>query len=275
MSEKKIKYKGKGQADRLINQHERSGGVDGIFGDKAKLHDASIDAVAEKVFFYLKSKYPELNFRRRSSLSKEEINNKLQSIDSRLGKTLFVKNSHIMPDGGITEVQDKDGNWRIILVGESKHQGNDIEKIKAGIKQGKNKDQDLMVAGNAIERVHKNILEIRNMMTDEHHFPYVIFLQGTNFATKTEFVEDKLGRKIKIGHDIGSLNRIDRVTASNFGMEINTNHCKNIEVNGRLLQAASLYFQCAQWTFDLMFKVMVEISETSLSVLHSRDQISL
>lgn len=274
-NKKKVNYSGKGQAQRLIDQHEKSGGVDGIFGDNAKKHDASIDGVAEKVLYYLKNKYPNLNFRRRSSLSKEEINQKLQSIDPRLGKTLFVKNSHIMPDGGVTEVQDNDANWRIILVGESKHQGNDIEKIKAGVKQGKNKDQDLMVAGNAIERVHKNILEIRNMMTDEHHFPYVIFLQGTNFATKTEFVEDSLGRKIKIGHDVGSLNRIDRVTASNFGMEINTNHCKNIEINGRLLQSASLYFQCAPWSADSMYQIMVEVSETSLSVLSSRGQISL
>ena len=41
-----------------------------------------------------------------------------------------------------------------------------------------------MVAGNAIERVYKNINEIRNFMLDEYHFPYVVFLQGSNFATR-------------------------------------------------------------------------------------------
>ena len=50
-----------------------------------------------------------------------------------------------------------------------------LKKIKAGIKQGKNKDSDFMAAGNAIERVHKNILEFRNLMIDEDHFPYVVF----------------------------------------------------------------------------------------------------
>jgi len=64
---------------------------------------------------------------------------------------------------------------KVLLVCESKHQGNDLEKIRAGIKQGKNKDADLMVAGNAIERVHKNILEFRNYMLDEIHFPYIVF----------------------------------------------------------------------------------------------------
>ncbi len=150
---------------------------------------------------------------------------------------------------------------------ESKHQGNDIEKIKSGIKQGKNKDQDLMVAGNAIERVHKNILEIRNIMTNENHFPYVVFLQGTNFATKVHYVKNPEGRRIKIAHNIGSLNRIDRVTASNYGMDINTNHCKNIEVNNYKLQAASLYFQCTPWSPKIMERIMLDIAETSLEIL--------
>lgn len=49
----------------------------------------------------------------------------------------------------------------------------------------KNNDQDLMAAGNAIERSHKNISEIANLMLAESHFPYVLFLEGSNFLTKT------------------------------------------------------------------------------------------
>ena len=95
----------------------------------------------------------------------------MREIDSDLGKVLFVQNSGIKPDGGIIEVLDSTGKYRIVLVSESKHQGNDVEKIKAGIKQGKKKDQDLMVAGNAIERVHKNIQEFRNLMRTSNIFP--------------------------------------------------------------------------------------------------------
>lgn len=272
---KKIKYSGKGQASRLIKQHEESGGVEGIFGDDAKRHNASINKVSEAVLATLREKFPKLEFRKRETISKEEINKKLRSIDARLGKTLFVKNSNIKPDGGALEVKDENNVWRIILVGESKHQGNDVEKILAGVKQGKNKNQDLMVAGNAIERVHKNILEIRNMMLDESHFPYVVFLQGTNFAIETKIVKDPTGREIKICHDVGSLNRIDRVTASSYGMEINTNHCKCIEVHNQKIQAASLYFQCDEWSEDAMFAIMIEIAETSLRVLESSGLVSL
>ncbi len=276
MAEKtKTKYTGKGQASRLIEQHEKSGGVEGIFGEDAKRHDSSISDVAKQLLVLLHEKYPHLDFRRRETITKQEIHSKLQSIDKRLGKTLFVKASNIQPDGGIIEVKDANNNWRVLLVGESKHQGNDIEKIIAGIKQGKKKDQDLMVAGNAIERVHKNILEIRNMMIDEHHFPYVVFLQGTNFATETKIVADPTGRNITISHVAGGLNRIDRVTASNFGMEINTNHCKNIEVKGQRLQVASLYFQCDAWSSDAMLKIMSEIAGTSLEVLASHGSLTL
>ena len=45
-----------------------------------------------------------------------------------------------------------------------------------------------MAAGNAIERSHKNIAEIANFMLKESHFPYVLFLGGSNFLTETVIV---------------------------------------------------------------------------------------
>ncbi len=166
---------------------------------------------------------------------------------------------------------DSAGKYRVVLVSESKHQGNDIEKIKAGIKQGKNKDSDLMVAGNAIERVHKNIQEFRNLMLDEQHFPYVVFLQGSNFATSTFFVDAPDGRKVRISHDAGNLNRIDRITASSFGMEINQIYCRNrlieLEGNMQMLQAASLYFQGEPWAADDMARILWDVAAISLKAL--------
>ena len=265
------KLKGKGQATRLGKQHELAGGPLGIFGKEAQKHDLSIREVSEMILKTLKVTYPNLTFRIRSTLTKNEIHAKLASLNPKLGQVLFVNKSSIKPDGGIIEVEDKQSNWRVILVGESKHQGNDVEKIEAGIKQGKNKDADLMVAGNAIERVHKNILEIRNFMLHEAHFPYVVFLQGSNFSTEAFFVKTPNGRKIKIAHDNGALNRIDRVTASNFGMEINKNYCRNIFVKcgkrEQMLQVASLYFQCPPWTTKSMLAIMWDVAVTSLEVL--------
>lgn len=82
---------------------------------------------------------------------KTEINESLKKIDSCLGGTIYVENSKIKPDGGILEVLDDNGKWRVVLVSEAKYQGKDIENIKKGKLVGKFNDQDCMVAGNAIE----------------------------------------------------------------------------------------------------------------------------
>jgi type II restriction enzyme len=262
----------KGQTKRLTTQHISSGGATGIFGEDAQTHEHSVSNASLNLFEQLQQKYPRYKFRFRQTIYKKEINEKLNSIDERLGKTLFVKESKIKPDGGIIEVQDKNKKWRVVLVSEAKFQGKDVENIRAGILVGKKKNQDLMVAGNAIERVYKNINEIRNLMLDEYHFPYVVFLQGSNFATKTIQVFRPDGRFVDIRHDSGAMNRIDRVTAANYCMEINCNYCKNIFIGHNnssiMLQAASIYARCEPWNEDEMQIIMMEIAKTSLDTLN-------
>lgn len=262
----------KGQAKRLTRQHISLGGASGIFGEEAQVHDNAVGNASKKVFELLGKKYPQYQFRFRQEIRKQEINDKLNSIDNRLGKTLFVRESGIKPDGGIIEVQDKDKNWRVVLVSEAKFQGKDVENIKAGVLVGKNKNQDLMVAGNAIERVYKNINEIRNFMLDECHFPYAVFLQGSNFATETVQVFKPDGSFVEIRHDSGAMNRIDRVTAANYCMKINQNYCKNIFIahnnSSIMLQAASIFARCDAWKRDEMQQIMMDISDTSIGILN-------
>ena len=165
----------KNQTNRLSKQHKKSKGPKGIFGESAQKHDVSVKDVSIFTFEALRKNFAKLEFRYRDKLKKSEINKKLNDVDARLGVTIFVEKSEIKPDGGIIEVKDREGKWRIVLVSEAKHQGKDIENISKGILVGKDKNQDTMVAGNAIERSHKNINEIRNIMVDEKHFPYVLF----------------------------------------------------------------------------------------------------
>ena len=206
---------------------------------------------------------------------KEEINEALKKIDPELGQTLFVPNSSIIPDGGIVEVKDDNGKWRVVLVSEAKHQGKDIENIKAGKLVGKKDNQDIMAAGNAIERSHKNIAEIANLMLAEAHFPYVLFLEGSNFLTETISVKRPDGRVVKLEYNSGMLNRLDRLTAANYGMPINTNLCKNkfIKHNDKtiMLQATSIYTQGSGegWNAEKMLEIMLDISRTSLKMLGS------
>ncbi|WP_417468237.1 EcoRI family type II restriction endonuclease [Maricaulis sp.] len=268
---KNVEVRGKGQALRLGIQQALGGGPLTIFGAAAQSHDLAIRDVAAGVLLKLADDFPNLEFRLRTSLSKKEINKKLQSFDRSLGQTLFVASANIRPDGGITEVLDRDGKWRVILVGESKHQGNDVEKIKAGVLQGVSKNQDFMVAGNAIERMHKNVVELRNFMLDEKYFPYVVFLQGSNFATESFDVTRPDGRVVKVVHDVGSLNRIDRVTASSFSRPINENYCENIIVKAggleHRLQIASLFCKAAPWKPKEMAEAMLDVATTSIRVL--------
>jgi len=145
--------------------------------------------------------------------------------------------------------------------------------IREGKLVGKHNDQDIMAAGNAIERAHKNISEIANFMLADNHFPYFLFLQGANFLTENVTVERPDGRKVVLTYNSGELNRLDRLSAANYGMPINTNLCKNKFVKRKdsclMLQAASIYTQGngQNWNEEDMGMIMLEIAETSLRML--------
>jgi len=265
----------KNQSKRLTDQHKESKGVVGIFGDEAKSHDITVGEISHFVIEQLGKEFPQLSFQYRTSIRKEEINEALKKVDPELGQTLFVANSSIIPDGWIIEVKDDNGNWRVVLVSEAKHQGKDIENIKKGEQVGTGKNQDLMAAGNAIERSHKNISEIANFMLSESHFPYVLFLEGSNFLTETISIKRPDGRVVTLEYNSGMLNRLDRLTSANYGMPINTNLCKNKFVKHKdktiMLQATSIYTQGngEKWDGKEMFEIMLEISKTSLQILGS------
>lgn len=265
----------KNQSNRLTAQQKALEGVVGIFGDDAKLHDLTVGQLAIITMAILGNKFPQLTFRHRNNISKKEINKALKKIDKELGQTIFVSNATIVPDGGILEVKDDNDTWRVILVTEAKYQGKDIENIRNGKSVGKNNDQDLMVAGNAIERSHKNISEIANLMLGENHFPYVLFLEGSNFLTESVTIKRPDGRSVVLEYNSGVLNRLDRLTAANYGMPINTNLCKNkfVPHNDKMimLQAASIYTQGngERWDRKRMIEIMEDIAMTSLQVLGS------
>lgn len=263
----------KNQSSRLTIQHKLSEGVVGIFGEKAKIHDLSVSDISQIVLKELSDTYAELEFRYRKKIYKSEIHNKLQQIDDYLGQSLFVENASIMPDGGIIEVKDDNDEWRVVLVSEAKYQGKDIDNIESGTLVGKNNDQHLMAAGNAIERSHKNISEISNYMLSEAHFPYVIFLEGSNFLMETIKVKRPDGIEVVLDYTSGMLNRLDRLSAANYGMPFNVNLCKNRYVShgdkAIMLQAASMYTtgDGSKWERSKMLEILLETAETSMQML--------
>lgn len=265
----------KHQSDRLTAQQKEGQGPITIFHKDAQIHDKEVGNTSLFVIKQLEYEFPMLTFRYRKDLTKKEINESLQKVDTCLGQTLFFENAKIIPDGGLIEVQDDNKNWRVVLVSEAKHQGKDIENIKAGQLVGKNSDQDTMLAGNAIERAYKNINEIANYMLSERYFPYVLFLEGSNFLTQNVTVTRPDGRQVTLIYNDGTLNRLDRLTAANYGMPINTNLCVNkfVKCNGAtiMLQAASIYTKGdgGHWNDKDMIMVMLDVARTSLKMLGS------
>lgn len=269
----KITYEGKGQVSRLSQQHTQAGGVSGIFGLDARSHDLSTKQATILVQKMLMEQFPQLNFRIRKILQKSEIHSVMNKLDGSLGQQLFVATANIQPDGGILEVQDKYGNWRVILVSEAKHQGNDVANILAGNRTDKmvEKAQYVMPAGNAIERVHKNIQELKNYMLGERYFPYVVFLKGSNFAVMEETFQWLNGGSIKISPNDAALNRIDRVNAANYGLPINQNYCENKYIHfgthSIMLQVTSIYAQLREYTNEQFLSITYSMAMSSLEIL--------
>lgn len=265
----------KRQSNRLTTQHIANHGVDGIFGEIARKHDLSVDEISTLAVQKLAVDFPTLKFRKRKHIHKSEINARLREVDEFLGQVLYVPQAKIIPDGGIIEVLDDNGKWRVVLVTEAKYQGKDIENIRQGLLVGTNKDQDIMAAGNAIERSHKNVREIANFMLGEQHFPYVLFLEGSNFLIETIVITRPDGRDVLLEYNSSNLNRIDRLTAANYSMPINHNLCENRVVTSRgqaiMLQAASIYTQGlgGEWDSEDMLAIMLDIANTSVRMLAS------
>ena len=265
--------KGNQQSDRLTKEKIETGGVEEIFDKQAQKHDFKIKETSKTAMKLLQKQFPMLNFRYRTQISKKEINDALQKLDKSLGQTKFLQRPRIQPDGGIIEVEDDNGNWRVVVVSEAKYQGKDIDNIKKGKLVGRKKNQILMQAGNAIERAHKNICEIANYMLAEPYFPYIIFLEGSNFLTQDVTVTRHDGSTYTLTYNNGTLNRLDRLTAANYGMPINNNLCVNkfIACNGLniMLQAASIYTlgDGSRWNEDDVLKIMLDVARTSLRML--------
>lgn len=265
----------KGQSNRLTVQQKEGQGPITIFHKDAQIHDKEVGNTSLFVKKQLEFEFPMLTFRYRKDLYKKEINEALKRVDEYLGQTLFVESASIRPDGGLIEVQDDNGNWRVVLVSEAKHQGKDIENIRTGKLVGKKNNQDLMAAGNAIERAYKNVNEIANFMLSERYFPYILFLEGSNFLTQNVTVIRPDGREVTLVYNDGTLNILDRLTAANYGMPINTNLCENrfVKCNGAtiMLQAASIYTKGGggHWNDKDMIMIMLEVARTSLKMLGS------
>ncbi|WQT21943.1 hypothetical protein E5A85_06690 [Helicobacter pylori] len=106
-------------------------------------------------------------------------------------------------------------------------------------------------------------------------FLNILFLEGSNFLTQAISVKRPDGRVVTLEYNSGVLNRLDKLTAVNYGMPVNQNLCQNKFIPYRdrtiMLQATSIYTQGdgQRWDLNKMFEIMFEAAKTSLRVLGS------
>ena len=173
---------------------------------------------------YIESKYNiELLFKKK--LYNYEITEKLTEITGRQHYYETDK-SFISPDGGYLYIKDKYNKDRMLLIGEVKNQGTNNLRIRQGLKK--------QSKGNAIERLGKNVIALREYQKYDGIFPFCCFGYGEDFEE-------------------GSTIR-DRVYSIACYKKLNT-------VN---LETGSFFFRKTEWTQEEMRDTFIEIIEKSL-----------
>ena len=150
--------------------------------------------------------------------------------------------NHMKPDGGILCIESlkNDGSIYPILISEVKNQGTNDLRLKEG--------KDIQAAGNAIERLGKNVIGFRAALLHENIFPFVCFGYGYDF---------RQGSSI-----------LDRVTTIGMFGKLNKTYLNN-EESGKF-NRGSFYFRRQEWEVDEMFEVMKDISERSIFYYFSK-----
>ena len=228
-------------SDRLRKTHTRDGGGKHIFNDEAKTHEEFVKCGGEEVLDILQANHPDIKFHRENIIYKEDINNRLKKSNSEFGSYLEIQGSSIRPDGGII-FMTFNGEQYPVLIHEAKKQGTNVARAK----EGKRKQ----AKGNAIERAHKNVNEIRNYMRGYTYFPYVIHATGCDF-------ED--GSSIK-----------DRMGALTMGQPYNQIYIENPTNNyGDQEQLVTVFVRDRYYTPAEMCDNLLQVAERSIDIITS------
>lgn len=143
-------------------------------------------------------------------LKKREINTKLKQFHPDLGTELANERSSIRPDGGLVYVEHN-GKRHLVLAAEAKRQGtNDQLAVKQSM-------------GNAIERMFKNLVEIRNYMICDDYNPSIWFIEGCDF------------------HKDSSM--LDRISAATGVRSFNQHHIENLysDTNRNMISGGTVF----------------------------------
>jgi type II restriction enzyme len=211
-----------------INQHS-------VKNSKSKKMDKDIDKAISMVLETLSNEYPQLTFEYQKIMKLADIiatlSRQYPEYAQHFGKPLGT--SFISPDGGFLFATNKQGERRIILVSEVKHQGtNDKRKTEGLPKQAR---------GNAIERLGKNLIGIRALFKNEGVLPFVCFGNGDDFSDGSSIVD-----RVLTMNDFFALNKVF------------------VKKDFLPFEPASMLFRYEAWTTEEMTKIMLGIAKEAI-----------
>lgn len=206
---------------------------------ESKNDDKAVAAAMQRVIDYLNHRLnlPELGYYLEyvKSLALREMMDLIRSYNERVEfANLTNEQSNIRPDGGIlvlrkaTDVDFK----RVVLVVEMKRQGtNDLRAAEGKGKQA---------AGNAIERLGKNLIGIRATLRYEDVTPFICFGWGVDFAA-----DSSINDRVITMNEFYPLNRIFVFKKEGYS-------------------PVSMFFREEKWSESELFEIMKEVAETSI-----------
>lgn len=149
--------------------------------------------------------------------------------------------SFMTPDGGFLNLIDENGRKFPILISEKKNQGtNDLRALEGKPRQAQ---------GNAIERLGKNVIGLRALLSDEDIFPFVCFGDGCDFVDSSSI--------------------LDRVTTIAIFGELNKIYLHDV-ANLPQFKRGTFYFRAEQWSTEEMYDRCLEIAERSMLYYYSK-----
>jgi len=171
----------------------------------------------------------------------------LRKIEEKINGTNFTSgdNTYVKPDGGFIWVKIKNKKY-YILVSEQKRQGTNDKRNQ----EGKSKQ----AAGNAVERLPKNLMAFETLYGDEDIFPVIVFLQGCDFYD----AESTIGDRVRTIARFQLLNQINLYF---------TQVQKNQIVAGSFFMRGHSMKDLpgtSDWTFNEMYEPMLTIAEKAL-----------
>ena len=149
----------------LRKTHTSFGGGATINSEVAQNFESKLKNIQKPLLQKLRENYPDIQFELKNQIIQKELHESLEV--SMLGG-YYESEVFIKPDGGMILA---DGIP--IYVGEAKKQGTNIDRALEGL--------PTQAQGNAIERAFKNIEEIKILMENQPHFPYLLFVFGCDF----------------------------------------------------------------------------------------------